>query len=344
MSGRVSKYVRRTLLSSVGPGAILAVLVIIGLVVVFSLVRPEPTGANENGGGQAGIAAGTVPDYLVPLYAEAGQLCPAISPLLLAAQGKAESGFDPDVISGARRSSAGAMGIAQFMPATWATYGNGGNPYDPADAIPAQARFMCALAKVVAGVPGDSQDNMLAAYNAGPGAVQKYNGVPPYKETQGYVRNIRQYMTEMRSTEPVQGGGGSAGPGQAVLPIHGATFTSCFCMRWGTMHWGIDLAAPMLTPEYAAMDGVVVRAGAATGFGLAVYIEHANGDVTVYGHMQTIEVVQGQNVRAGDTIALLGMRGQSTGPHLHFEVHQGGMNGPKIDPVPWLRARGVTVG
>jgi murein DD-endopeptidase MepM/ murein hydrolase activator NlpD len=48
-------------------------------------------------------------------------------------------------------------------------------------------------------------------------------------------------------------------------------------------------------------------------------------------------------VQAGDTIALLGMRGQSTGPHLHFEVHQGGENGKRINPVPWLAARGVTV-
>ena len=114
-------------------------------------------------------------------------------------------------------------------------------------------------------------------------------------------------------------------------------------MRWGQMHWGIDLAAPMHTPEYAAMDGVVLRAGAASGFGLAVYILHANGDVTIYGHMDKILVAAGQYVQAGDEIALLGMRGQSTGPHLHFEVHQGGIDGKRIDPIPWLAARGVTV-
>jgi murein DD-endopeptidase MepM/ murein hydrolase activator NlpD len=130
---------------------------------------------------------------------------------------------------------------------------------------------------------------------------------------------------------------------KAVLPVNGARMTTCFCMRWGTMHWGIDLAAPMLTPEYAAMDGVVLRAGAASGFGLAVYILHENGDVTVYGHMEKILVDVGQYVQAGDTIALLGQRGQATGPHLHFEVHQGGINGTRIDPVPWLRARGVDI-
>src|SRR4051812_5467618 len=90
----------------------------------------------------------------------------------------------------------------------------------------------------------------------------------------------------------------------------------------------------MQTPEYAAMDGVVLEAGPASGFGLAVYIQHQNGDVTVYGHMDSILVQAGQVVRAGDTIALLGNRGQSTGPHLHFEVHAGGLDGEKIDPSP----------
>jgi murein DD-endopeptidase MepM/ murein hydrolase activator NlpD len=130
---------------------------------------------------------------------------------------------------------------------------------------------------------------------------------------------------------------------KAVLPINGARLTSGFGARWGTVHAGIDLAAPMRTPEYAAMDGVVLEAGPASGFGLAVYIQHDNGDVTVYGHMDEILVEPGQVVRAGDTIALLGNRGQSTGPHLHFEVHVGGLNGTKVDPIPWLRERGIQI-
>jgi murein DD-endopeptidase MepM/ murein hydrolase activator NlpD len=130
---------------------------------------------------------------------------------------------------------------------------------------------------------------------------------------------------------------------KAVAPVNGARLTSGFGARWGTVHAGIDLAAPMRTPEYSVMDGVVLEAGAASGYGLAVYIQHDNGDVTVYGHMDEILVQPGQVVRAGDTIALLGNRGQSTGPHLHFEVHQGGLDGTKVDPIPWLRERGVNV-
>ena len=130
---------------------------------------------------------------------------------------------------------------------------------------------------------------------------------------------------------------------KTVMPVKGARLTSGYGSRWGTFHYGIDLAAPMHTPEYAAADGVVLRAGSASGFGLAVYLLHENGDVTVYGHMDKILVEPGDYVDAGDTIALLGNRGQSTGPHLHFEVHQGGMNGKRIDPLPWLRGRGVDI-
>jgi murein DD-endopeptidase MepM/ murein hydrolase activator NlpD len=130
---------------------------------------------------------------------------------------------------------------------------------------------------------------------------------------------------------------------KAVLPVKGARLTSVFGYRWGTLHAGIDLAAPIGTPEYAVMDGVVVKAGPASGFGQAVYIQHADGDVTVYGHMEKILVTTGQVVHAGDTIALLGAEGQATGPHLHLEVHVGGITGRKIDPIPWLRARGVRI-
>ena len=130
---------------------------------------------------------------------------------------------------------------------------------------------------------------------------------------------------------------------KTVLPVDGARLTSGYGSRWGTFHYGIDLAAPMHTPEYAAVDGVVLRAGSASGFGLAVYILHDNGDVTVYGHMDKILVKPGQYVDAGETIALLGNRGQSTGPHLHFEVHEGGEDGERINPITWLNARGVQV-
>jgi murein DD-endopeptidase MepM/ murein hydrolase activator NlpD len=156
-------------------------------------------------------------------------------------------------------------------------------------------------------------------------------------------QRLQQVAASRAARAEAQAAAEEAARPKCVLPVNGARLTSTFAMRWGVMHWGIDLAAPMRTPEYAAMDGVVLRAGPASGFGLAVYIKHANGDVTVYGHMDSILVDVGQYVQAGDTIALLGQRGQATGPHLHFEVHQGGMDGARVDPIPWLSACGVQV-
>ncbi len=126
-----------------------------------------------------------------------------------------------------------------------------------------------------------------------------------------------------------------------VMPTRGI-FTSGFGYRWGALHAGVDLAAPIGTPIYAASDGVVVDTGPTAGYGAWVKIRHADGTVTLYGHINSWEVSIGQRVFAGDQIATVGNRGNSTGPHLHFEVLLGGTN--RTDPVPWLAARGVSVG
>ncbi|WP_347058214.1 M23 family metallopeptidase [Blastococcus sp. HT6-30] len=152
------------------------------------------------------------------------------------------------------------------------------------------------------------------------------------------------------------GGSGSSGSGSSgdsaggvsgvgyVKPTSGRV-SSCYGWRWGALHGGVDIAAPTGTPVYAATSGVVRRAGTATGFGYAVYIEGDDGAVTVYGHVNRYFVSTGERVVAGERIAEVGNRGQSTGPHLHFEVHPSGqMYGGQVDPVPWLNARGVHVG
>ncbi|SEK87695.1 Murein DD-endopeptidase MepM and murein hydrolase activator NlpD, contain LysM domain [Blastococcus sp. DSM 46786] len=140
------------------------------------------------------------------------------------------------------------------------------------------------------------------------------------------------------------GGGGAVGGSGYVKPTSGRV-SSCYGWRWGALHGGVDIAAPIGTPVYAVTSGVVRRAGTATGFGYAVYIEGDDGAVTVYGHVNRYFVTAGERVSAGERIAEVGNRGQSTGPHLHFEVHPSGrMHGGHVDPVPWLNARGVFVG
>ena len=125
-----------------------------------------------------------------------------------------------------------------------------------------------------------------------------------------------------------------------VRPAAGE-FTSGYGGRWGTMHLGIDIAGPIGTPILAAADGVIKEAGPASGFGLWVRVEHADGTITVYGHVNDFIVREGQQVKAGQMIAHMGNRGFSTGPHLHFEVWN--PDGQKINPLTWLNARGVTV-
>lgn len=117
--------------------------------------------------------------------------CPALPPNILAGQLAQESSFDPKA-----KSPAGAKGIAQFIPSTWKNYAIDGNGdgkrdiWDPEDAIPSAAVYDCALLQYTKGIPGHPIVNMLAAYNAGPGAVQEYNGVPPFEETQHYVDRV----------------------------------------------------------------------------------------------------------------------------------------------------------
>ncbi|SOJ56870.1 Glycyl-glycine endopeptidase LytM [Mycobacterium simulans] len=126
-----------------------------------------------------------------------------------------------------------------------------------------------------------------------------------------------------------------------VMPTRGI-FTSSFGYRWGVLHAGIDLANAIGTPIYAVSDGVVIDAGPTAGYGMWVKLLHADGTVTLYGHVNTTLVSVGERVMAGDQIATMGNRGNSTGPHLHFEVLQGGSQ--RIDPVPWLAKRGLFVG
>lgn len=135
----------------------------------------------------------------------------------------------------------------------------------------------------------------------------------------------------------------AAASGQAVAPTTGR-ITSCYGSRWGAMHYGMDIAASIGTPIYTPAAGRVLQAGPANGFGLAVYIQHEDGSVTVYGHINAFFVTAGQQVAAGQRIAEVGNRGQSTGPHLHFEVHAGGLYKNRVNPVPWLSARGVSLG
>ncbi|MGV0745111.1 M23 family metallopeptidase [Mycolicibacterium sp. XJ870] len=126
-----------------------------------------------------------------------------------------------------------------------------------------------------------------------------------------------------------------------VMPTKGV-WTSGFGYRWGVLHGGIDIAGPIGTPIYAASDGVVIDVGPTAGYGAWVKLRHSDGTVTLYGHINTWLVSVGERVMAGDQIATMGNRGNSTGPHLHFEVMPNGSS--RIDPTGWLAKRGLSPG
>ncbi|GAA0939816.1 hypothetical protein GCM10009554_29950 [Kribbella koreensis] len=105
--------------------------------------------------------------------------------------------------------------------------------------------------------------------------------------------------------------------------------------RWARNHTGTDFAAPIGTPIRSVMKGVVVSAEFAGPYGRQVRVRHEDGTETWYNHMSKFSVSVGETVYAGDQVGAVGVTGNTTGPHLHFEVRPNG--GDPIDPMPWLR-------
>lgn len=137
------------------------------------------------------LTPGTVPAPYAQILESAIGSCPGLPIGVAAAQLAQESGFNPNAVS-----SAGAEGIAQFTPPAWQAWAVNADgktppsPFDPYDAIPAMVDYDCSLLHAVSGIGADPISLMLAAYNAGLAAVQQYGGVPPFTQTETYVRNI----------------------------------------------------------------------------------------------------------------------------------------------------------
>lgn len=140
------------------------------------------------------------------------------------------------------------------------------------------------------------------------------------------------------SSEPADSYQPVSGSGAFVWPVNGV-ITSPYGYRthpiFGTTiyHSGVDIGVDYGTPVHAADSGVVVEAGWISGYGYAVVIDHGNGLSTLYGHNESLNVSSGQSVSQGQVIAYAGSTGNSTGPHVHFEVRS---NGDPVDPLSYL--------
>ncbi|MEU7063726.1 M23 family metallopeptidase [Streptomyces sp. NPDC053429] len=134
-------------------------------------------------------------------------------------------------------------------------------------------------------------------------------------------------------------------------PVASYTLSATFAQAgglWAHKHSGQDFACPIGTPVHAASAGVVVKAGPNGGgdgpaYGNAIVIRHANNTYSQYAHLSRIQVRIGQKVAMGAQIGLSGNTGNSTGPHLHFEIRTTPNYGSAVNPVAFLRKVGITV-
>jgi murein DD-endopeptidase MepM/ murein hydrolase activator NlpD len=156
---------------------------------------------------------------------------------------------------------------------------------------------------------------------------------------EGLILERERELDAQRRAEGIAGGVESGGPGTFSWPVTG-TITSPFGWRSNPFgggpefHQGLDIAAPLGTTVTAAAAGTVIMAQWYGGYGNYILIDHGGGYSTGYGHLSAIYVSNGQSVQRGQAIGAVGSTGQSTGPHLHFEVR---INGKPVDPAPRLR-------
>lgn len=289
-------------------GAALAATCLAFLVVI---VGGGAAGAAPPPGTSAGgLLPGSVPADYQQYVLAAGQVCPAVTSPLIAAQIQVESGWNPNAVS-----PTGAQGLSQFEPATWAAHGIDGNgdgtadPFDAPDAIASQASYDCALAADVAAVPGDVTSNMLAAYNAGPGAVLQYQGIPPYPETQNYVAAILALIPTY--TAPVTPPAGAAGPVLTIAMSFVGTpylfggaepggFDCSGLVQYAFQH-GANIALPHSAAAQAAMSTPVAAGQEQPGD--VVYFDNPVGHIVIGG---------GQMVDAPHTGAFVRVEAYST--------------------------------
>lgn len=190
---------------------------------------------------------------------------------------------------------------------------------------------------------GDTLGQIAAANGKSVAHLASVNGISnPHIIRVGMTLKMDGQPKPRSNPSPAASSAPQASSGSSVTLVKGARLTSGVGARWGTQHKGIDLAAPIGTDIKAPKAGTVISSGPATGFGQWVRIRHADGKITVYGHINRSFVKVGQKVNAGDVIAEVGNRGQSTGPHLHFEVRGGtATSSPVLSPTAWLNGLGV---
>ncbi|MGE4738193.1 CHAP domain-containing protein [Bifidobacterium breve] len=245
----------------------------------------------------------------------AGSICQVVTPSIIAAQIEQESNWNPKAGSGA-----GAQGIAQFMPGTWAAHGLDGDGdgeadiWNPHDAIWSQGNYMCDLASQVetakksGKLTGDTLELTLAAYNAGLGSVLRYGMVPPFEETINYVRRIKE-LAATKYTATGTAEGGTVGSLEPKLTVSGgivstAGITPDTRYPWGQCTWWAATRRADIGKPIPGWGNAATWAGSAASAGYTVDGSPSAGSVIVfqpgvlgasadYGHVAMVEEVRG---------------------------------------------------
>lgn len=245
----------------------------------------------------------------------AGSICQVVTPSIIAAQIDQESNWNPKA-----GSSAGAQGIAQFMPSTWASAGKDGDGdgkadiWNPHDAIWSQGNYMCNLASQVetakksGKLTGDTLELTLAAYNAGLGSVLRYGMVPPFEETINYVRRIKE-LAATKYTATGTAEGGTVGSLEPKLTVSGgivstAGITPDTRYPWGQCTWWAATRRADIGKPIPGWGNAATWAGSAASAGYTVDGSPSAGSVIVfqpgvlgasadYGHVAMVEEVRG---------------------------------------------------
>ena len=193
-------------------------------------------------------------------------------------------------------------------------------PFD-IDIIPYDALWLDHYEIVQEGLEGEMEIVALVTY---------IDGEPVYTvilETKVLVQAVPTIVLEGTQVRPL-----TASWGYYIWPTTGV-ISSHFGPRWGTLHQGIDIAAPAGTPIVAADGGEVIFTGWFYGYGNLIRILHDNDHLTYYAHLSSIDVSVGDRVYRGQFIGRMGMTGFASGNHLHFEIR---IDGVPVDPMPFL--------
>lgn len=294
------------------------VIIVAVLVLVVSMMSGSGSMADSSSRPSADALADIPADYL-QLYQTAAATCPGLDWSVLAGIGKVETNHGRLQAAGVTdgENFAGAGGPMQFLEPTFtwvlakaAEVGKhippgGATPpsrYNAHDAIYAAAFYLC--------MSGADRGDL-------------YRAIFAYNHADWYVRKVLdqalRYQQAATAAHPA---------GTWVIPVVGRC-TSGFGPRSGEHHNGQDIAAPIGTTIRAAAAGTVISSGPASGYGLWVRIRHDDRTVTIYGHNHRNLVSVGQAVQAGQPIGEVGNRGESTGPHLHFQIE---VDGAPVDP------------